>query len=86
MTGGAGNTEAGGRRPKALQGTKPREVARWATAAKLRWWRVAVLRTRAKHLGDVQAPDEETAAAAVVAEFKLTDDQRRRLVVQERNE
>ena len=41
---------------------------------------------RAKHLGDVQAPDAKTAEAAAVAEFKLDDEQRKRLVVQERDE
>jgi hypothetical protein len=50
--------------------------------AKLRSWRVSILRTRAKHLGDVQAPDEKTAEA--VAEFNLDDEQCKRLVVRER--
>jgi hypothetical protein len=58
---------------------------RKATAEKLRWWRVAVLRGRAKHLGDVQAPDEKSAEVAAVEEFKLSNEQRRRLVVQERD-
>ena len=64
---------------------KPRPPQKRATAAKLRSWRVSILRTRAKHLGDVQAPDEKTAEAEAVAEFKLNDEQRKRLVVQERN-
>jgi hypothetical protein len=34
---------------------------------------------------DVQAPDEKTTEAEAVAEFKLNDEQRKRLVVQERN-
>jgi hypothetical protein len=38
----------------------------------------------AHYLGDVQAPDEKAAEAAAVVEFKLTDDQRKRVVVQER--
>ena len=64
---------------------KPRPPQKRATAAKLRSWRVSILRTRAKHLGDVQAPDEKTTEAEAVAEFKLNDEQRKRLVVQERD-
>ena len=55
-----------------------------ATAAKLRSWRVSILRGRAKNLGDVQAPDEKTAEAEAVAEFKQNDEQRSRLVVHDR--
>jgi hypothetical protein len=55
------------------------------TAAKLRSWRVSILRERLRYLGTVDARDEKTAAAAAVAEFNLSDEQRRRLVVQERN-
>ena len=33
------------------------------SAAKLRSWRVSILRTRAQHLGDVEAPDEKEAEA-----------------------
>ena len=42
---------------------------------------------RAKHLGDVQAPDAKAAEAEAeaIAEFKLDEEQRRRLVVQERD-
>jgi hypothetical protein len=54
-------------------------------APKLRSWRVSILRGRAKHLGDVQAPEEKTAEAEAVAEFKLNEEQRKRLVVQERD-
>jgi hypothetical protein len=35
--------------------------------------------------GDVQAPDEGAAEAGAVSEFKLSDEQRKRLLVQERN-
>jgi hypothetical protein len=55
------------------------------TAAKLRSWRVSILRERLRYLGTVDARDEKTAAAAAVAEFNLSDEQHRRLVVQERN-
>jgi hypothetical protein len=40
-------------------------------AAKLRSWRVAVLRHRAEYLGNVQARDERAAEAAAVAQFNL---------------
>ena len=56
-----------------------------ATAAKLRTWRVTILRQRAKEIGIVQAPNAKAAEAAAIAEFKLDEDQRRRLVVQERD-
>jgi hypothetical protein len=54
-------------------------------ADKLRNWRVSILRSRSHYLGDVQAPDERQAEAAAVTEFLLDDEQRKRLVVQERN-
>jgi hypothetical protein len=54
-----------------------------AKAAKMRSWRVAILRNRSHYLGEVQAPDEKAAEAAAVVEFNLSDDQRRRVVVQE---
>jgi hypothetical protein len=54
------------------------------TAATLRSWRVSILRERLHYLGTVDARDEKTAAAAAVEEFNLTDEQRKRLVLQER--
>lgn len=39
---------------------------------------------RGQYLGTVEAPNEKAAEAAAVAEFDLSDEQRRRLVVQER--
>jgi hypothetical protein len=56
-----------------------------AAAAKLKSWRVSILRPRARHLGDVEAPDEKTAKAAAASEFNLSDEQRKRLVVRERD-
>jgi hypothetical protein len=67
--------------PPLLKKIRPKK----ATAAKLRSWRVSVLRARALYLSDVQAPDETTAEAAAVVEFKLDDEQRKRLVVRERD-
>jgi hypothetical protein len=49
------------------------------TAAKLRPWRVLLMRARAQQLGIVYAPDEKSAEAAAIAEFKIGDDQRHRL-------
>jgi hypothetical protein len=54
-------------------------------AAKLRSWRVSIIRKRGQYLGTVEAPNERAAEAAAVAEFDLSDEQRRRLVVQERS-
>jgi hypothetical protein len=55
------------------------------TVARLRTWRVSIIRKRGQYLGTVDAPNERAAEAAAVAEFDLSDEQRRRLVVQERN-
>ena len=44
------------------------------TAAKLRAWRASLLRSRAHLLGIVYAPDEKSAEAAAIAEFKIRDD------------
>jgi len=51
--------------------------------AKLRSWRVSIIRKRGQYLGTVEAPNEKAAEAAAVAEFDLSDEQRRRLVVSE---
>jgi hypothetical protein len=56
-----------------------------STAAKLRSWRVSIIRKRGQYLGTVEAPTEKAAEAAAIAEFDLADEQRRRLVVQKRN-
>jgi hypothetical protein len=40
---------------------------------------------RAQVLGDVQAPSREAAEAAAVTKFDLSPEQRRRLVMQERD-
>jgi hypothetical protein len=42
-------------------------------------------RGNGQYLGTVEGPNEKAAEAAAVAEFDLSDEQRRRLVVQERN-
>jgi hypothetical protein len=55
------------------------------TAAKLRSWRVSIIRKRGQYLGTVEAPNEKAAEAAAVAEFNLSDEQLRRLIVQEQD-
>ena len=54
-------------------------------AAKLRSWRVSIIRKQGQYLGTVEAPNEKAAETAAVAEFGLSDEQRRRLVVRERS-
>ena len=49
--------------------------------AKLRPWRVALMRSRTHYLGVVYAADEKAAEAAAIAEYKIGDEQRRRLIV-----
>ena len=39
------------------------------------------MRSRTHYLGIVYAPDEKSAEAAVVVEFKIGEDMRRRLIV-----
>jgi hypothetical protein len=51
------------------------------TATKLRSWRVSLIRKKGQFLGTVEAPNERAAEAAAVAEFDLSDEQRRRLVI-----
>jgi hypothetical protein len=52
-------------------------------AARMRSWRVSLLRGRAQPLGTVEAPDERAAEVAAAAQFGLNDEQRKRLVVRE---
>jgi hypothetical protein len=54
-----------------------------AAAAKLRNWRVSILRQRAEFLGVVQAADERAAEKAAIEAFALDDDRRKRLAVRE---
>ena len=54
------------------------------TAAKLRNWRVSIMRARGQHLGTVAAPDRQTAESKALEAFGLSEDQRKRLSVWER--
>jgi hypothetical protein len=49
----------------------------------LRSWRVSILRSRAQYIGTVKAMNERSAVAAAIAQFKLDDEQRKRLAVRE---
>jgi hypothetical protein len=46
--------------------------ARKKPTAKLRSWRVSIIRKRGQYLGTVEAPNEKAAEAAAVAEFDLS--------------
>ena len=52
------------------------------TAEKLRSWSATLMRSRTHLLGIVYAPDEKSAEAAAIAEYKISEDMRRRLIVQ----
>ena len=55
------------------------------TASKLRNWRVAIIRNRVQFLGFVEAPDRQAAETAAAKQFNISEEQRTRLVVQERD-
>jgi hypothetical protein len=52
--------------------------------AKLRNWRVAIMRQRAHNLGSIEAPDAKAAEAEAVKLFGLSEEQRKRLLILER--
>ena len=54
---------------------------------KLRYWRVSVPGgNRPEYVGIVEAPDQQSAEAAAVREFKMSDEDRKRLVVRTRGQ
>ena len=63
----------------------PPPAKKKATAAKLRTWRVSIIRNRAQFLGFVEAPDRQAAEAAAAKQINIGEEQRTRLVVQERD-
>jgi hypothetical protein len=65
-------------RPRKPSNTNPRAIAS-------RSWRASLIRKKAQVLGDVEAPSREAAETAAVKAFNLDDEQRSRLVVQERS-
>jgi hypothetical protein len=55
-------------------------------STKLRYWRVSVPGgKRPEYLGIVEAPDQQSAEGTVVKQFRLTDEERERLVVRTRD-
>jgi len=55
-------------------------------STKIRYWRVSVPGgKRPEYVGIVEAPDQQSAEAAAVKRFKLTDEERERLVVRTRD-
>ena len=62
--------------------------------AKKKSWRASLIRKRSRYLGFmsnqilgyVDAPDRESAEAAAVSAFSLTEEQRKRLVVQQQEQ
>jgi hypothetical protein len=54
-------------------------------AAKLQSSRVATMRSRAQKLGTFEAPDQTAAEAEAVKAFGLSEDQRKRLLILERD-
>ena len=56
------------------------------SSTKFRFWRVSIPGgKRPEYVGIVEAPDQQSAEAAAVKEFKLSDEDRKRLVVRTRN-
>ena len=66
--------------------SRSRTPKQYPGGAAVRSWRISLLRVRAqtKVLGIIKAPSREVAEAAAVRAFSLTEEQRKRLVVQER--
>ena len=52
----------------------------------MRKWRASLVRRRARVLGDVEALTRQEAEATAIKKFDLDDEQRSRLVVQERGQ
>jgi hypothetical protein len=67
--------------PRARYILAMRSPKKRATAAKLRNWRVSILRNRAEYLGTVEAADAKAAEAQAAETFKLDVERRKRLAV-----
>jgi hypothetical protein len=67
------------RRMPVMPPAKKKTSADW-----LRTWRVSIIRDRAQFLGFVEAPDRQATEAAAAKQFNISEEQRTRLVVQER--
>jgi hypothetical protein len=56
------------------------------TSTKLRFWRVSIPGgKRPEYVGIVEAPDQQSAEAAAVRKFKVSDEDRKRLVLRMRD-
>jgi hypothetical protein len=52
------------------------------TSTKLRFWRVSIPGgQRPEYVGIVEAPDQQSAEAVAVKDFKLSDEERKRLLL-----
>jgi hypothetical protein len=59
-----------------------RVVRKPLPAAEVRDWRVSIVRKKLERLGRVAAADREAAETAAIEEFKLNDEQRKRLLIE----
>ena len=56
------------------------------TFTKLRFWRVSIPGgKRPEYVGIVEAPDQQSAEAVAVKDFKLSDEERKRLLLRTRD-
>ena len=62
----------------------PRRRVPLKKPAKLRSWRLIIIRSKGEYLGSVEAPDRTRAKAVAIKQFALDDDQRSRLLIRER--
>jgi hypothetical protein len=58
-------------------------VQRPSKKTEIRPWRALLLKSRAQSLGVVYAADRKGAAAATIEEFALTEEQQKRLIIDE---
>jgi hypothetical protein len=59
----------------------PKPPTKKPTGSKIRNWRVAIMRSRAKQIGTVQAPDRQAAEAEAIRLYGLSEEQRKRLMI-----
>ena len=64
---------------------RSRQASEFSAVLDCQYGATFLLRLSHVRLLPVEAPNEKAAEAAAVAEFDLSDEQRRRLVVQQRN-
>lgn len=69
--------------PRPSQGAIKSPMKRPTNKPEMRAWLASLIRKRTEYLGRVEAPDRAAAEVAAVERFNLTDEQRKRLVLQE---